>query len=31
VVEAATIKPKIVPPIGDPPFAKRGAKVNLAE
>lgn len=27
-VEAASIKPKIVPPIGEP-FAKRGAKVNL--
>jgi len=31
VVEAATIKPKIIPPIGEPLFAKRGAKVNLAE
>lgn len=27
-IEAAGIKPKIVPPIGEP-FAKRGAKVNL--
>ncbi|MGH7976450.1 MAG: ATPase [Limisphaerales bacterium] len=29
-VEAATIKPKIVPPIGEPAAVKRGAKVNLA-
>ena len=29
VVEAATIKPKILPPIGEPLSAKRGAKVNL--
>ncbi len=28
-LEAATIKPKIVPPIGEPVAAKRGAKVNL--
>ncbi len=28
-VEAAGIKPKIVPPIGEPVAAKRGAKVNL--
>ena len=28
-VEAATIKPKITPPIGEPLSAKRGAKVNL--
>jgi hypothetical protein len=28
-VEAAGIKPKIVPPIGEPFSAKRGAKVNL--
>ncbi len=28
-VEAAGIKPKIVPPIGEPFAAKRGAKVNL--
>jgi hypothetical protein len=28
--EAATIKPKIVPPIGEPAAVKRGAKVNLA-
>jgi hypothetical protein len=28
-VEAAGIKPKIVPPIGEPIAAKRGAKVNL--
>ena len=28
-VEAAGIKPKIVPPIGEPLSAKRGAKVNL--
>jgi len=28
-VEAAGIKPKIVPPIGEPFIAKRGAKVNL--
>src|SRR5438132_12685618 len=27
--EAATIKPKVVPPIGEPPSARRGAKVNL--
>ena len=27
--EAAAIKPKIVPPIGEPVTAKRGAKVNL--
>ena len=31
VVEAATIKPKIIPPIGEPLSARRGAKVNLAE
>ena len=30
-VEAASIKPKIVPPIGEPLSAKRGAKVNLTE
>ena len=29
-VEAATIKPKIVPPIGEPATVKRGAKVNFA-
>ena len=29
-VEAATIKPKIVPPIGEPAAVKRGAKVNFA-
>jgi hypothetical protein len=29
-VEAAGIKPKIVPPIGEPFAAKRGAKANLA-
>ena len=29
-IEAATIKPKIMPPIGEPLSAKRGAKVNLA-
>jgi hypothetical protein len=29
MVEAASIKPKIVPSIVDPPSAKRGAKVNL--
>jgi len=29
VVEAATIKPKVLPPIGEPFAAKRGAKVNL--
>jgi hypothetical protein len=29
-VEAASIKPKIVPPIGEPLAAKRGAKVNLS-
>jgi hypothetical protein len=28
-VEAASIKPKIVPPIGEPFAAKRGAKANL--
>ena len=28
-VEAATIKPKTAPPIGEPLTAKRGAKVNL--
>lgn len=28
-VEAAAIKPKIVPPIGEPATAKRGAKANL--
>jgi hypothetical protein len=28
-VEAATIKPKTAPPIGEPLSAKRGAKVNL--
>lgn len=28
--EAAAIKPKIVPPIGEPPKTRRGAKVNLA-
>ena len=28
-VEAATIKPKLVPPIGEPAATKRGAKVNL--
>jgi len=28
-VEAASIKPKIVPPIGEPLSTKRGAKVNL--
>jgi hypothetical protein len=28
-VEAAGIKPKIVPPIGEPFAAKRGAKVNF--
>ena len=28
-LEAATIKPKITPPIGEPLPAKRGAKVNL--
>jgi len=28
--EAATIKPKVVPPIGEPPSARRGAKVNLS-
>ena len=28
-VEAAGIKPKVVPPIGEPVAAKRGAKVNL--
>ena len=28
-VEAAAIKPKIVPPIGEPLAIKRGAKVNL--
>jgi hypothetical protein len=28
-IEAASIKPKIVPPIGEPFIAKRGAKVNL--
>ena len=27
--EAATIKPKVIPPIGEPPSARRGAKVNL--
>jgi hypothetical protein len=31
VVEAATIKPKMISPIGEPQSAKRGAKVNLAE
>jgi hypothetical protein len=30
-VEAATIKPKTVTPIGEPLSTKRGAKVNLAE
>jgi hypothetical protein len=30
VVEAASIKPKIVPPIGEPAAVKRGAKVNFA-
>ena len=30
-VEAATIKPKIAPPIGEPLSAKRGAKVNLTD
>jgi hypothetical protein len=30
VVEAAGIKPKIVPPIGEPLATKRGAKVNLS-
>jgi len=29
LAEAATIKPKIVPPIGEPATVKRGAKVNL--
>jgi hypothetical protein len=29
-VEAASIKPKIVPPIGEPAAVKRGAKVNFA-
>jgi len=29
-VEAASIKPKIVPPIGEPFSTKRGAKANLA-
>ena len=28
--EAATIKPKVIPPIGEPPSARRGAKVNLS-
>jgi hypothetical protein len=28
-VEAAIIKPKTAPPIGEPLPAKRGAKVNL--
>ena len=28
-VEAAGIKPKAVPPIGEPTSARRGAKVNL--
>ena len=28
-IEAAGIKPKVVPPIGEPASAKRGAKVNL--
>jgi hypothetical protein len=28
-IEAATIKPKTAPPIGEPFAAKRGAKVNL--
>jgi hypothetical protein len=28
-IEAATIKPKTAPPIGEPLSAKRGAKVNL--
>jgi len=31
VVEATTINPKIIPPIGEPWPARRGAKVNLAE
>src|SRR5437870_1725530 len=26
--EAATIKPKVIPPFGEPPSARRGAKVN---
>jgi len=30
-VEAATIKPKLVTPLGDSQFTKRGAKVNLAQ
>jgi hypothetical protein len=30
-VEAATIKPKTAPPIGEPLSAKRGAKVNLTK
>jgi hypothetical protein len=29
-IEAASIKPKLVPPIGEPLAAKRGAKVNLS-
>jgi hypothetical protein len=29
-IEAASIKPKIVPPIGEPAAVKRGAKVNFA-
>src|SRR5436190_12546507 len=28
--EAATIKPKVISPIGEPPSARRGAKVNLS-
>jgi hypothetical protein len=28
-LEAANIKPKAAPPIGEPATAKRGAKVNL--
>ena len=28
--EAATIKPKVISPIGEPPLARRGAKVNLS-
>ena len=28
--EAAGIKPKVVPPIGEPPSGRRGAKVNLS-
>jgi hypothetical protein len=29
-IEAASIKPKLVPPLGEPLAAKRGAKVNLS-